>query len=230
LDSDAGLGHAEIEAGRYVCVTMTDTGVGMSEDILSHIFEPFFTTKEVGKGSGLGLSQVYGFARQSGGHIAIQSVVGKGTAVRLYLPWTEPVEAIVGKDTQVVDASAVDHTRILIVEDDEGLRELATSLVEGLGYTVCSASTGAEALAVMERDPDIGLLFTDILMPGGINGFELAAEIRRRRPDIAILLTSGFPGAFSSGASDDFEIIRKPFTKSELGAAFLQVLSSHQMS
>jgi signal transduction histidine kinase/CheY-like chemotaxis protein len=228
LDSDAGSDPAEIVAGRYVCVTMTDTGVGMPQDILSHIFEPFFTTKEVGKGSGLGLSQVYGFARQSGGHIAIQSIVGKGTTVRLYLPWTEPVQAVIRKDADLVDLIAVDYTRILIVEDDGGLRELATSLVEGLGYTVCSASTGAEALAVVERDPDIGLLFTDILMPGGINGFELAAEIRRRRPDVAVLMTSGFPGNFSPGASDDFEIIRKPFTQSELGAAFLKVLSSHR--
>src|SRR4029077_8698981 len=122
--------------------------------------------------------------------------------------------------------TAVDHTKILIVEDDENVRELATQLVEGLGYTACSASTGAEALAVVDRDPEIGLLFTDILMPGGMNGFELAAEIRRRRPRIAILMTSGFPGSFSPGACDDFDIIRKPFTKSELGAAFLQVLSS----
>ena len=226
LDADAASGRGEIAPGRYVGVTMTDTGIGMPQDVLSRVFEPFFTTKEVGKGSGLGLSQVYGFVRQSGGHVAIQSDPGKGTAVRLYLPWTEPLEVIVAKDAVLIEAIVVDHTRILIVEDDDDLRELATQLVEGLGYAACSASTGAEAIAIVESDPNIGLLFTDILMPGGMNGFELAAEIRRRRPGIAILMTSGFPGNFSPGACDDFDIIRKPFTQTELGAAFVQVLSS----
>jgi PAS domain S-box-containing protein len=226
LDEESALILGEIAPGRYVAVTLTDTGTGMSKDVLSRVFEPFFTTKEVGKGSGLGLSQVYGFARQSGGHVAIQSDVGKGTAVRLYLPWAEPREAVVAKNAELIEPIVVDHTKILIVEDDDDLRELATQLVEGLGYVACSTSTGAEAIAIVDRDPEIGLLFTDILMPGGMNGFELAVEIRRRRPGIAILITSGFPGNFSPSACDDFDIIRKPFTQTELGAAFLQVLSS----
>lgn len=223
LDDDAAAGLGEIAPGRYVSVTLTDTGAGIPHDVLSRVFEPFFTTKEVGKGSGLGLSQVYGFARQSDGHITIQSDVGKGTTVCLYLPWIEPTEAVVTKDAEVIESIVVSHTKILIVEDDNDLRELATQLAEGLGYVACSASTGAEALATVERDPKIGLLFTDILMPGGMNGFELAAEIRRRRPGIAILMTSGFPGNFMPGACDDFDIIRKPFTQTELGAAFLKV-------
>jgi CheY-like chemotaxis protein len=226
LDEESALSLGEIAPGRYVAVTLTDTGAGMSKDVLARVFEPFFTTKEVGKGSGLGLSQVYGFARQSGGHVAIQSDIGKGTAVRLYLPWAEPREAVVAEDAELIEPIVVDHTKILIVEDDDDLRELATQLVEGLGYVACSTSTGAEAIAIVDRDPEIGLLFTDILMPGGMNGFELAVEIRRRRPGIAILITSGFPGNFSPSACDDFDIIRKPFTQTELGAAFLQVLSS----
>jgi CheY-like chemotaxis protein len=226
LERESASGLGEIAPGRYVTVKLTDTGVGMPTDVLSRVFEPFFTTKEVGKGSGLGLSQVYGFARQSGGHVAIQSEVGKGTAVSLYLPWSEPSEAIVAKDAELVEPILADHTRILVVEDDDDLRDLTTHLVEELGYVACSASTGAAAMAIVERDSEIGLVFTDILMPGGMNGFELAAEIRRRRPGIAILMTSGFPGNFSTGACDDFDIIRKPFTQAELGAAFLQVLSA----
>jgi PAS domain S-box-containing protein len=216
-------------AGRYVAVTLTDTGTGMPPDMLARVFEPFFTTKEVGKGSGLGLSQVYGFARQSNGHITIHSEVGKGTIVALYLPWTEaskgPFEGNAQQDAKRNEPILAGQTKILVVEDDEELRELATRLVQEIGYLACSASTGAEALASLEKDPGIHLLFTDILMPGGMNGFELAAEIRQRRPDIGILTTSGFPGHFmpEGQLSSDFEIIRKPFTQAELAAALVRV-------
>jgi CheY-like chemotaxis protein len=223
VDSEAATLLGEIMPGRYVSLALTDTGTGMPPDVLARVFEPFFTTKEVGKGSGLGLSQVYGFARQSEGHIAITSDVGKGTTVRLYLPWIECADSVVLQDVEVVGSNGVGHIKILIVEDDDELRELATQLAEGLGYVTCSASTGAEAIAAVERDPRIGLLFTDILMPGGMTGYELAAEIRRRRPGIAVLMTSGFPGNFLPGACDDFDIIRKPFTQTELAAAFLKV-------
>jgi PAS domain S-box-containing protein len=223
LDESAAGHLGDVVAGRYVVVTLTDTGTGMPDDVLARVFEPFFTTKEVGKGSGLGLSQVYGFARQSGGHIAVQSEVGKGTTVSLYLPWTEPVSDHIPQVSAGPHPEAGPYTKILIVEDDNDLRELATHLVVGLGYGACSASAGAEAIAKLETEPDIGLVFTDILMPGGMNGFELAAEIRRRRPEIPILMTSGFPGHFLPGACDSFRIIRKPFTQIELASAFLQV-------
>jgi PAS domain S-box-containing protein len=223
VDREAASILGEIVPGRYVSLALTDTGTGMPPDVLARVFEPFFTTKEVGKGSGLGLSQVYGFVRQSEGHIAITSDVGKGTTVRLYLPWIEWAAPVVLQDVEVVGSNGVGHTKILIVEDDDELRELASQLAEGLGYVTCSASTGAEAIAAVERDPRIGLLFTDILMPGGMSGYELAAEVRRRRPGIAVLMTSGFPGNFLPGACDDFDIIRKPFTQTELGAAFLKV-------
>ena len=222
LDDAAAAQLGDIIPGRYVVVTLTDTGTGMPHDVLARVFEPFFTTKEVGKGSGLGLSQVYGFARQSGGHIAVQSEVGKGTACS-FVSALDGAGA--GKDFEgrSTPPAAVHHTKILIVEDDNDLRELATHLVVGLGYGACSASAGAEAIAKLETEPDIGLVFTDILMPGGMNGFELAAEIRRRRPEIPILMTSGFPGHFLPGASESFPIIRKPFTQTELASAFLQV-------
>jgi PAS domain S-box-containing protein len=223
VDGEAATSLGEIMPGRYVSLALTDTGTGMPPDVLARVFEPFFTTKEVGKGSGLGLSQVYGFARQTGGHVAITSDVGEGTTVRLYLPWVEWAESVVLQDLEVVGSNGVGSTKILIVEDDDELRELATQLAEGLGYVTCSAGTGAEAIAAVERDPRIGLLFTDVLMPGGMSGYELAAEVRRRRPGIAVLMTSGFPGNFLPGVCDDFDIIRKPFTQTELGAAFLKV-------
>jgi PAS domain S-box-containing protein len=229
VDADSAAGLGDLSPGRYVAVTLTDTGTGMSPDVLARVFEPFFTTKEVGKGSGLGLSQVYGFARQSNGHITIHSEVGKGTTVALYLPWTEaskgPFEGNAQQDAKRNEPILAGQTKILVVEDDEELRELATRLVQEIGYLACSASTGAEALASLEKDPGIHLLFTDILMPGGMNGFELAAEIRQRRPDIGILTTSGFPGHFmpEGQLSSDFEIIRKPFTQAELAAALVRV-------
>jgi PAS domain S-box-containing protein len=226
LDRSAATALGEIAPGKYVAITLSDTGSGMPPAVLSRVFEPFFTTKEVGKGSGLGLSQVYGFARQSGGHITIESEVDRGTAVRLYLPWTEPVHASGAKLAETVEPLPPGRTKILIVEDDNELRELHMQLVEALGYTACTAGTGAEAIAMFERDAEISLLFTDILMPGGMNGYELAAEIRRRRPDMAILTTSGFPGNFLpdlDARQDDFHIIRKPFTQTELAAALLKV-------
>lgn len=167
LDADAVIQLGEIAPGRYATITLSDTGTGMGEQVLAHVFEPFYTTKEVGKGSGLGLSQVYGFARQSGGHISIHSVVGEGTKVRLYLPWTEPVEALVLKETAKTVSRVEELSKVLIVEDDNELRELATQLVGGLGYSSCSASTGAEAIATLAQDPEIAVLFTDVLMPGG---------------------------------------------------------------
>jgi CheY-like chemotaxis protein len=143
--------------------------------------------------------------------------------VRLYLPWTEPVQLDIPKAAEEPPPDAGHYTKVLIVEDDNDLREVATHLVVGLGYGACSASAGAEAIAKLEGEPDIGLVFTDILMPGGMSGFELAAEIRRRRPDLPILMMSGFPGHFMPGACESFPIIRKPFTQIELASAFLQV-------
>jgi PAS domain S-box-containing protein len=222
LDADAVTEFGDLAPGRYAAITLSDTGTGMPKDVLARVFEPFFTTKEVGKGSGLGLSQVYGFARQSGGHISIQSKVGEGTAVRLYLPWTARIEALVSKEAGKTASPVQGLNKILIVEDNDELRELAMQLVQGLGYAACSASTGAEAIAALAEDPKIDLLFTDVLMPGGMSGFELAVEIRRTRPEIAILGTSGFPGNLLPGAEQrgGFEIIPKPFTQAELAAAF----------
>jgi PAS domain S-box-containing protein len=225
LDVAAAAALGEVAPGRYVAITLRDSGTGMPKDVLARVFEPFFTTKEVGKGSGLGLSQVYGFARQSGGHIAIESQIGEGTAVRLYLPWTEAAELpVANEEEEAIQLPVVAAGKILVVEDNNELRELATQLLQGLGYAACSAGTGAEALATLAQDPGIDFLFTDILMPG-MTGFELAVEVRQQRPAIAILLTSGFPGNFLPGArhNGEFEIIRKPFTQAELATAVSRV-------
>jgi PAS domain S-box-containing protein len=226
LDGAAAAALGEVAPGRYVAITLSDSGTGMPKDILARVFEPFFTTKEVGKGSGLGLSQVYGFARQSGGHIAIESEIGVGTAVRLYLPWTEAAEAAAANVAETIQLPVAGVRKVLIVEDNDELRELAMQLVQGLGYAACSAGTGRAGLATLAHDPEIDFLFTDILMPGGMTGFELAVEVRQQRPDIGILLTSGFPGNFLPGAqhNGEFDIIRKPFTQAELAAAFSRVL------
>jgi PAS domain S-box-containing protein len=225
LDQDEAAALGDIAPGRYVAVTLTDTGEGIPSHVLSRVFEPFYTTKEVGKGSGLGLSQVYGFARQSGGHVSIRSDVGRGTSVCLYFPWTEPADAIGPQVARAIEPVSAGQPKILIVEDDHELRELATQLVQGLGYSACTASNGAEAMAALERDSNIGLLFTDIIMPGGMSGIELAVETRRRWPDLGILMTSGFPGHLRPGAplGGEFAIIRKPFTQAELAAAFSKV-------
>jgi PAS domain S-box-containing protein len=225
LDHAGAAALGEIVPGKYVGITLTDSGSGMPEAVLSRVFEPFFTTKEVGKGSGLGLSQVYGFARQSGGHITIESKVDRGTSVCLYLPWTEPGRAET-QPAEPVEPLPSGHAKVLIVEDDSELRELHSQLVEELGYAAHAAATGAAAITALEQHPEISVLFTDILMPGGMNGYELATEVRRRRPDVAILTTSGFPGHFlpdSVARRDDFHIIRKPFTQIELAAALLKV-------
>jgi CheY-like chemotaxis protein len=186
---------------------------------LSRIFEPFFTTKEVGKGTGLGLSQVYGFVTQSGGHAAIDSKLGAGTTVTLYLPVVSP--AATGLQTTRPDAVRAPAGRILVVEDDPEVLDVTVELLRGFGYEVLTAPDGPSALAVLRRDAEIDVLFTDIVMPRGINGVELAREARRLRPNVRVLLASGYPAAVlraDHGASDDgeFAFLGKPYRRAEL--------------
>ena len=208
-----------IAPGDFVTVVVADTGEGMSRDVLSRIFEPFFTTKEVGKGTGLGLSQVYGFVTQSGGHAAIDSKLGAGTTVTLYLPAVSP--AATGLQTTRRDAVRAPAGRILVVEDDPEVLDVTVEMLRGLGYEVLTAPDGPSALAVLRRDAEIDVLFTDIVMPRGINGVELAREARRLRPNVRVLLASGYPAAVLAadhGASDDgeFAFLGKPYRRAEL--------------
>ena len=223
-------GMAGISAGRFVRVTVADTGEGMSEDTRSRVFEPFFTTKDVGKGSGLGLSMVYGFVRQSNGHVSIESKIGCGTAVHLYLPWAEQ-ETMSVPDGAVVAADTTASMVILVVEDDADVRRLAVQMVAELGHAVLEAQNGPEALALLARHPEVGLLFSDIVMPKGMSGIDLARDARRRRPDLPVLLTSGFTSQSieeKEGSEVDFELIRKPYRQDELAKGIARAMTASQ--
>jgi len=213
-----------VSPGRYVMVAVTDTGVGMSADVRTQIFDPFFTTKEVGKGSGLGLSQVYGFAKQSGGQVTVESETGHGTIMRLYLPSVE-VPAGQRVDAVTVRPEAGRGATVLVVEDDPEVLETVSSGVRALGYRALTAHNALEALGILRHDEPIDLLFTDIAMPGGINGVELARQARQLRQDIKVLLTSGYAAAIAEGeASEGFTVLGKPYRQTQLAETIASVL------
>jgi CheY-like chemotaxis protein len=191
LDADYAARNAEVAPGDYVVLVVSDTGGGMAPQVVERAFEPFFTTKAVGKGSGLGLSMIYGFAKQSAGHLKIYSELGHGTTVRLYLPRAKTRE-----DAVAVAAAANESQRgtetILVVEDDPGVRQLAVAQLRGLGYQVIEAPDGPTAVALLEGDAKVALLFTDVVMPGGMTGQQLAQEACRLRPHLKVLFTSGY--------------------------------------
>jgi PAS domain S-box-containing protein len=218
LDRDYTGQHAEVAPGDYVSICVSDTGTGIAPEILDQVFEPFFTTKEVGKGSGLGLSMVFGFVKQSGGHVRIYSEPGLGTSVTLYLP------RVAGAGMASADAAtrAVSPGRgetILLVEDNEQLRETAAGMLTALGYRVVGAGEAQAALVLLDAHPEIRLLFSDVVLPGGVNGFELAREARRRRPGLPVVFASGFvdPSMVQdSGFAEDILLLGKPFRRAEL--------------
>ncbi len=204
--------------GDYVLLTVTDTGVGIPAEVLERVFEPFFTTKEVGKGTGLGLSMVYGFARQSGGNLCIDSEPGKGTTVSLFLPEAEQREA--DQDTSKSPCSPVTEDRVvLVVEDDEDVRELAINMLQSLGCATLAVRDGFAAMDVLRRRSDVDILLTDIVLPGGMDGPAIAGEAKALHADIKILYMSGYPD--SSGGDPladlaDGPLLHKPFSKSVL--------------
>jgi signal transduction histidine kinase/CheY-like chemotaxis protein len=231
VQRDPGLvaRFSEASLGPWIVISVRDTGTGMAKDVQERAFEPFFTTKETGKGSGLGLSQVYGFVRQSGGFVTLNSAIGKGTQLSLYLPPSDkPVqEAAPGREEQT--SSAPNTEGVLLVEDDSAVLALATDVLLDLGYRVVTASDAAGALEILRRGEPIDLIFTDVVMPGGKSGIQLAAEARALRPDIKVLLTSGYPGealARHQPHAADFPIIAKPFRQAELAERLRQVLDA----
>ena len=209
-----------VEPGQYVMIAVTDTGAGMDRQTRERAFDPFFTTKGVGKGTGLGLSQVYGFVRQSGGHVRIYSEVGEGTTVKIYLSRHTGDEDITERENSEQSAAhAVGAETILVVEDDEALRSYTTEILGELGYRVLAAGDGATALQTLENNR-VDLLFTDVVMPGGMNGRQLADEAVRRRPGLKVLFTTGYTrnaivhhGRLDAGV----QMIGKPFSFNELG-------------
>ena len=210
--------------GDFVALAMIDTGTGMAAEVLNHVFEPFFTTKPVGKGTGLGLSQVHGFANQSGGAVTVSSEIGKGTAVTVYLPRAHAeVAAGAGEAAATVDEGT--QGTVLVVEDSRGVADVTTALLEQLGYRVVRAENAAEALRHLQQGIEFDLLFSDIVMPGAINGLGLAEICQERFPDIPVLLTSGFSAA-AQAADGRFNILRKPFELSALEHAIEQAIEN----
>lgn len=222
-----------IGPGDYVLLDFTDDGEGMAPHTLEHAFEPFFTTKDVGKGSGLGLSMVYGFANQSGGHVRIESAVGTGTTVRLYMPRaSRPRSGVRGPDNRVPLAENGDPRgsgqTILVVEDDPDVRRLVVRLLDRLGYRCVEAEDGMEALGVLESRRDVDLLFTDIVLPRGMTGADLAQEALARWPDLRVVYTSGYSrDALSSKGrlTPGVALVEKPFEKSQLATVLSDALS-----
>ena len=209
--------------GEFVALAIIDTGSGMPPDVLARVFEPFFTTKPVGKGTGLGLSQVHGFANQSGGAATLSSEPGRGTAVTIYLPRSANTAADDKDSAAAADDSA--HGTVLVVEDSRDVAEVTSSLLEQLGYRVVRAENAAEALRHLQQGIGVDLLFSDIVMPGAINGLGLAQICQERFPEIPVLLTSGFSDA-AQAADGHFGILRKPFELSALEHAIEVVMKN----
>jgi len=234
LDSQYHSLHPEVRAGEYVMIAITDTGEGMPKSILDHVFEPFFTTKEVGKGSGLGLSMVYGFIKQSNGHVSIYSEPSLGTTVRMYLPaLLEAVLDVPPLLRAVSDEAPGGNEAVLVVEDDPFVRSHAIKSLESLGYRVTAALDGNDALHKLGTDIPVDVLFTDIVMPGGFNGWTLAERARQDRPDLRVLLTSGY--ALETLATHErlrecSAILTKPYRKIELARRLREVLSTKPSS
>lgn len=218
----------KLPPGRYVALEVTDSGTGMPADVQAHALEPFFTTKVSGKGSGLGLSMVYGFVTQSGGAMGIDSRLGYGTRVTLVLPISD-VAPDRREDPHVPrDATAPRHATILVVEDETDVRTIATRFLRAIGYDVIAVSSAREALEALHENAKVDLLFSDVVLGNGMSGVELAREVRRMLPELAVLLTSGYPGTEDPQAStdrlDDFELLRKPYRREQLVSAIQRVL------
>jgi len=229
LDDDYAMRHADVAPGQYVMIAVTDTGCGIPSDVLEHVFEPFFTTKPEGQGTGLGLSMVYGFVKQSGGHIKIYSEPGQGTTVRIYLPRARQQEDV-EIDVQVGPATGGTET-VLVVEDDEEVRNTVVDMLAELGYRVLKAKDAQSALAIVESGVPIDLLFTDVVMPGSLRSPELARKARERIPGLTVLFTSGYTenAIVHGGRLDEgIELLSKPYTREALARKIRHVLRNQQ--
>ena len=227
LDDAYAANYAEITAGQYVSISVSDTGAGMDAATVQHAFEPFFTTKPAGRGTGLGLSQVYGFVKQSGGHVKIYSEVGEGTTVKIYLPRLLSGD-VVAEDTLQTEAPEGDSEEtILVLEDDDDVRTYSVEILRELGYRVVEAHDGPSALRLLERQARVDLLFTDVVLPGGMTGAQVASQARELRPDLKVLFTTGYArnAIIHQGRLDKgVQLITKPFGSAELAAKVRDVL------
>jgi nitrogen-specific signal transduction histidine kinase len=219
--------RSEVRPGQYVAISVTDNGIGMSPEVAKQAFEPFFTTKDVGKGSGLGLSMVYGFIKQSRGHVSLYSEPDKGTTVRMYLPrvvgGTE--QPAVGNDGMVPLPQGTE--RVLLVEDDDLVRSYSESQLRQLGYAVVAVNDGQSALEALKRDA-FDLLFTDVVLPGGLNGRQLADQARKLHPQLKVLYTSGYTAdaiVHNGHLGPGVNLISKPYRQQDLAFKLRRVLS-----
>jgi PAS domain S-box-containing protein len=228
LDAEYAERNAEVEPGDYVMLAVTDTGTGMPPEVVERAFDPFFTTKEIGKGTGLGLSMIYGFAKQSGGHLKIYSELGHGTTVRLYLPRATPVQAKPSAPP-VAEKDTCGNETILVVEDEEAVRKLVVRNLQSMGYRVIEAADAVQAAELLRGDEPIDLLFTDVVLPGGMTGRQLADEARALRPDMQVLFTSGYTqnsivhqGKLDTGV----HLLSKPYRRNDLSRKIREVLGA----
>lgn len=221
--------NLDVTPGDYVVLIVSDTGTGIAADVLPRVFDPFFTTKPQGKGTGLGLSMVYGFAKQSQGHVRIYSDVGVGTTVKLALPRARTAEAVAAVPVQVAPADAPRNLTVLVVEDNVEVRQIVLVQLEDLGYRVLEAANAAAALTLLRSDQQIDILFTDVVMPGGMMGPELARIARERRPDLKVLMTSGYSEAQNGGNGEELKnILSKPYRKQDLARRLNELIAEDE--
>jgi CheY-like chemotaxis protein len=233
LDADYARSHAEVVAGDYVMVAVSDTGHGMTPDIAARVFEPFFTTKTEGRGTGLGLPMVFGFVKQSGGHVKVYSEPGEGTSVKLYLPRavgaTIPAMQRSGVPADLPHGTAT----ILVVEDEAGVREIAVVILRSLGYRVLEAADGEEGLRVFGSNAaEIDMLLSDVVLPGKVRGRELADRITEMRPEVKVLFMSGYTenSIVHHGRLDDgVQLLGKPFKRDQLARKVAEVLGTNAL-
>ena len=220
----------DVKAGQYVMVGISDTGVGMSGEVRDKAFEPFFTTKSAGAGSGLGLSMVYGFVKQSSGHVQIYSEIGQGTSIKMYFPRIMNESAFPAweaTEAPTMPRSGEHHECILLVEDDDDVSRFVIEALTDIGYRVVHAGTGAKALEILQKTPEIALLFTDVILPGGMNGRELANEVTKIKPGLPVLFATGYTrnAIIHHGRLDaDVDLLTKPFTTENLARKVRQVI------
>jgi len=227
LDADYVAAQVDVTSGDYVCLSVTDTGIGMTPETQSQVFEPFFTTKGPRAGSGLGLSMVYGFAKQSGGHVAIYSEIGQGTTVNLFLPTVVPVQ-LASKELPSAQVIPAGGETILVVEDDPKVLRLTVTRLEELGYQVVAAMNGPKAMDILKRREDIDLVLSDVVMPGGMTGFDVADQALALRPDLKVLLATGYAKGVEphdAAENGEYRILRKPYGMKELAQVLRELLN-----
>jgi len=229
LDDAYAAGQAEVTPGQYVVICVSDTGIGMDGATRGKAFEPFFTTKEPGRGTGLGLSMVYGYVKQSGGHVSIYSEVGQGTTVKIYLPRRQGQGKTAVQPEETVVPEGGGGETVLVVEDDEDVRNTVVDMLSNLGYRVLKAKDAASALAIVESGVPVDVLFSDVVMPGPMRSPEMARKVRERLPGIAVLFTSGYTdnAIVHTGRLDaGIELLSKPYTHEALARKVRQMLVS----